>query len=43
VGAAEAGKLADTLIIDGDASTNVSDLAGVEIVIHSGGVPIVNG
>ena len=34
----ETGKLAGTLIIDGDSSTDVPDLAGVEIVIHSGGL-----
>ncbi len=38
MGTVEAGKLADTLIIDGDPSTDVSHLAGVEIVIHSDGL-----
>ncbi len=45
MGTVEAGKLADTLIIDGDSSADVADLAGAEIVKHSGGLSwiIVNG
>jgi len=36
VGALEAGKVADILVVDGDPSKDISALANVRLVIHNG-------